>query len=346
MSDPLSQELPCHNCGYDLRAHPKDGTCPECNASIAISTQLAALPIRPAWRNSDPRWRRRILLGLWTLTLLPFFSSAIVLNWTTLVPFPVLFDFQGLVESLDDTQFANWYFTGPILFSCGLVLLFSKERNRRPTSLDWTRRWGVFGCYLILFHSFVYCLFLAALVINGVAAIFLTIPPEFAPSNTYFFVNLSYAWLRYGPHPGDAAVYMLAATSSITLLLACVPLYTAIRSTTRSLLPLILLAPLLLFALLYLSIIASLIPNPPRYVNPDLYYLQYYFDPEKLTLSLGRRFAIGTPTTSSGGVQRVVTDYRLELFKFLSLLSITLYLTHAQLLTHFRRSPKTDQPPA
>ena len=69
-----SADLPCHRCGYDLRAHPPDGQCPECGASVAESRRLAAIPLRPAWRDSDPRWRRRILAGAWVLVLLPLWT--------------------------------------------------------------------------------------------------------------------------------------------------------------------------------------------------------------------------------------------------------------------------------
>jgi len=40
-TDEISSELPCHACGYDLRAHPLDGVCPECGASVAEARRVA-----------------------------------------------------------------------------------------------------------------------------------------------------------------------------------------------------------------------------------------------------------------------------------------------------------------
>ena len=67
----MSVGVPCHVCGYDVRAQPRNGTCPECAATVAESRRLAAVPRRPAWRDCDPRWRRRVLAGVWLLALLP-----------------------------------------------------------------------------------------------------------------------------------------------------------------------------------------------------------------------------------------------------------------------------------
>src|SRR5258707_3351024 len=78
----MSADLPCHICGYDLRAHPQDGKCPECGASVAESRRLAANPRRPAWRDSDPRWRRRMLAGVWILVLVPLMDLLTTLNGT------------------------------------------------------------------------------------------------------------------------------------------------------------------------------------------------------------------------------------------------------------------------
>src|SRR5882724_2784588 len=102
-SGEMSADLPCHICGYDLRAHPQEGKCPECGASIAESRRLAAIPRRPAWRNSDPRWRRRMLAGTWVLVLLPLMDVLTTFRWASRVPVPRVFDFRGAVRTLDDT---------------------------------------------------------------------------------------------------------------------------------------------------------------------------------------------------------------------------------------------------
>lgn len=85
---PPSPPLPCHRRGYDLRVHPPDTRCPECNATVADAIALAAIPIRPAYRNSDPRCRRRILAGLWILTLLPLLATLNALDWLSQIPMP------------------------------------------------------------------------------------------------------------------------------------------------------------------------------------------------------------------------------------------------------------------
>ena len=64
-------ELPCAKCGYDLRAQPRDGICPECETPVEKAIELAAIPQRPAWRDSDPRWRRRMIAGAWIMVLIP-----------------------------------------------------------------------------------------------------------------------------------------------------------------------------------------------------------------------------------------------------------------------------------
>lgn len=71
----MSIDLTCHLCGYDLRAHPPEGQCPECGASVAEARRLAAVPLRPPWRDSDPRWRRRVVAGAWVLVLLPLIGA-------------------------------------------------------------------------------------------------------------------------------------------------------------------------------------------------------------------------------------------------------------------------------
>src|SRR5436189_2667498 len=99
----ISAEPLCDRCGYDLRAHPQDGKCPECGASVAESRRLAAVPRRPAWRDSDPRWRRRMLAGTWILVLLPLMDALHRFGWASSVRVPNVFGFPGTVRTLDET---------------------------------------------------------------------------------------------------------------------------------------------------------------------------------------------------------------------------------------------------
>ena len=131
-----SVDLPCHVCGYDLRAQPQDGQCPECGTSVAESRRVAAMPRRPAWQDSDPRWRRRVLAGAWVLVLLPLMDVLNVSGWAASVPVPTFWDSRGTVYTLDHTLAAYPGVYQPLCFCAGVVLLFSKERGRRPGRLD------------------------------------------------------------------------------------------------------------------------------------------------------------------------------------------------------------------
>jgi hypothetical protein len=141
-----SAAIPCHACGYDVRAQSPGGVCPECNASVAESIRLAPIPRRPAWHDSDPRWRRRILAGAWLLLLMPLFATLRALKLDARIPVPTFFKVQG-PQSLDDSFIRMTY--AYLIFCVSMVLFFSKERNRQPNRLDWTRRWGVIISYCV-----------------------------------------------------------------------------------------------------------------------------------------------------------------------------------------------------
>ncbi len=126
-------ELACHRCGYDLRAHPKEGKCSECGASVAESTRLAAIPRHAAWRDRDPRWRRRILAGAWILLLMPLMDALETFGRDWSVHVPNVFGFRGSLR-LDETLLSSFGVYAPLVFCIGVVLLFSKERGRRPAA--------------------------------------------------------------------------------------------------------------------------------------------------------------------------------------------------------------------
>ena len=125
----MDEALTCPTCGYDLRRQPAEGVCPECAAPVAEAARVAALPAAPAWRESDPAWRRRVLTGLWVIVLLPsphlaamlagprqsWGSAAVGRAWS-----------RCYVESYVHMVY-------PLLgATVGFALLFARERGTRP----------------------------------------------------------------------------------------------------------------------------------------------------------------------------------------------------------------------
>ncbi|MDB5294658.1 MAG: hypothetical protein JWO31_641 [Phycisphaerales bacterium] len=277
-----SVDLSCHRCGYDLRAQRQDGRCPECGASVAESRQWAAIPRLPAWRDSDPPWRRRVLAGTWVLVLLPLVAAMRASGWASEVRVPTLFDLPGSVGILEETL-AFWPDVHrPLIFCVGMVLLFSKERGRRPGRLDWTRRWGVGCSYAVLLLSAAQILYIVALVAIGIAALFLSMPGKYQPGATRSFVEVGAVWLRYGPHPKETTVIALVGFSSTAILLACVQLFGALRRTGPSWLAAILLAPLALFSLVHLAHAVRFALFLSRRVPADVFRYTAYFQPALL----------------------------------------------------------------
>ena len=326
-----SVDLPCHVCGYDLRAQPQDGQCPECGTSVAESRRVAAMPRRPAWQDSDPRWRRRVLAGTWVLVLLPLMDVLNASGLAARVPVPTLWDSRGTVSTLDHTLAAYPGVYQPLAFCIGLVLLFSRERGRRPGRLDWTRRWGVLCSYVVLLLSATQFLFIAALVMTGIAALFLAMPLEYQPGVTLLFMRLGWAYLRFGPNPMEAAGVVLIAFSSVVVLLACVPLFDALRSSGSERLAAILLVPLALFSLMYLLQAGWFGLGGSSLASPDILHYWVYFRPELLVKYVETRPYRPNLSGSTLG------DFIVEATKWCTVLSIAVWLNVAQVATWRRR---------
>ena len=315
-------DLPCHQCGYDLRAHPRDGKCPECGALVAEAVRVAAIPRRSAWRDSDPRWRRRMVAGTWVLVLLPLRSALDVLGWSSSVPIPNFFGFPGTVRTLNETFLSNGGVYEPLLFCIGVVLLFSKERGRQRHRLDWTRRWGVLCSYVVLLLSAVPVLFMFALVSVGIAAIFQSMPPKYQPNVTELFVELSTRYLRYGPHPSERSGVVLVAFSSITILLACAPLFDALRSTGGPRwVATSLLAPLALFALMHLAQVGRYLIGSFWVTSDELLRYRSYFWPELLAINSTRRAGWNVSVSTASVI--------VEAIKWGIVLAVAVWLTAA-----------------
>jgi hypothetical protein len=186
------------------------------------------VPRRPAWKDSDPRWRRRILAGTWLLVLLPLMDVLQKSGWASHLRVPSLFD--NTPATLDETFLCTGGVYPYIIFSMGVVLLFSKERGRRTSRLDWTRRWGIICCYVVTLLSAAETLFAPALVLVAISQLFLSMPAKYQPSVTGLFIELGAGYLRYGPYPNDISYCVHVIFSSCTILLACAPLWEALCS--------------------------------------------------------------------------------------------------------------------
>jgi hypothetical protein len=278
----MSVDLPCHQCGYDLRVHPEEGKCPECGASVADARRWARIPWRPAWRDSDPRWRRRVLAGVWVLVLVPLIDALMASGWAASVPVPSIAAFRGGVRTLDEALVCYPGVYAPLAFCIGVVLLFSKECGRRRGPLDWTRRWGVICSYVVMLLAAAQILFLCAYVLTGIAATFLYMPLRYQPPVTPLFAAVSSGYLRFGPYPREMSVVVLVAFSSITILLASIALFDALRSCGSKRLAVILLAPLVVFALMHVAqagrYALGISSGPPS----EFFRYSVYFWPELL----------------------------------------------------------------
>ena len=326
-TEQMSVDLPCHVCGYDLRAHPQDGTCPECGASVAESRRLAGIPRRPAWRDSDPRWRRRMLAGIWLLVLLPLMDALKQFGWASRVPVPNPFGFPGTVRTLDETFLSNMGVYQAVVFSVGVALLFSKERGRRRGRLDWTRRWGVLCSYVTCLLSAANVVIISALVVVGIGAVFLSMPLKNQPAVTQLLVNVGAACLLYGPHPKEIAAVVLVAFSSAAVLLACVPLFDALRSTGPKRAAAMLLAPLPLLSLLHLAQAAQYAVGFSNVTTREVFHYGLYFSPALL---------VNGVTELPAGLGGSAANFFVEAGKWCVVLTIAVWLSIARFATRGR----------
>jgi hypothetical protein len=67
------ENIPCRNCGYNLRTLARDGVCPECAAPVADSLHVEFL------RAANPQWLKKIGIGVrivfWSLTATILFGT-------------------------------------------------------------------------------------------------------------------------------------------------------------------------------------------------------------------------------------------------------------------------------
>jgi hypothetical protein len=272
-----------------------------------------------------------MLAGTWILVLVPLMDALKAFGWASSVRVPNVFGFPGTVRTLDESFLCTMGVYPPLVFCIGVVLLFSKERGRRPGKLDWTRRWGVACSYVALLLSAAQVLFIGALVLAGVAALLQSMPLKYQPAVTRLFVEVSTGYLRYGPQPSDSSGVVLVAFSSIAILLACVPLYDALRSSGGpgpKRLAAILLAPLALFALMYVAHVGQYCLGIAGVTSTDLFRHRIYFWPELLAADLAGR----PPAAAGWSVSGSVSAFVVEATKWCIVLAIAVWLTIARLV--------------
>lgn len=171
--------------------------------------------------------------------------------------------------------------------------------------------------------SAVSVLFITALVSVGIGALFMSIPPRYQPGMTQRWIDLSTAYLRHGPHPRNITSAVLIAFSSAAVLLACAPLYDALRISGPRRLAQVLLAPLVLFALLNLTYATSYWFAPPRVPWANVGDYELYFQPNVIARELLR-------LSDGGEWSRLPVAFFIEVAKWSTMLTIALWLTLAR----------------
>ena len=316
----------CSGCGYDLRAHADDGACPECGLKVEESRRQAALRRRLTWRDSDPRWRRRIVAGVWVLVFIPLMCVLKATGIAAALPVLGFFIIHNDSRTLDDTLLASFGVFEPLMFCIGTGLLFAKERKRQLTRFDWTRRWGLLCSYVTMLLSAASMLFIAALVGVGIAMLFFSMPPRYAPGGTMILLKASATYLKYGPQEGSLAAPFRVIFSSTAVLMACAPLYDALRRTGVKRLAAIAVVPLATFSVVQclLAMVSYFQPLGMQFVERFLYIV--YFYPHVL-------FADVDPwVTHSPNIL-----FLIELIKWVDVLMVAVWLTIAAVIQ--RRSP-------
>src|ERR1019366_9090600 len=135
--------------------------------------------------------------------------------------------------------------------------------------------------YVVFVLGIVHLAFLPALVLLGIAELFLSMPLRFQPAVTGLFIHLGTAYIYYGPHPSRLSEASLSVFSSIVVLLACVPLYNALRSSGPKVLAALLLSPLFMASLVQLIDVGRYGPGFLNSNPRDAYY-PFYFNADLL----------------------------------------------------------------
>jgi hypothetical protein len=174
-------------------------------------------------------------------------------------------------------------------------------------------------------------LFIGSLVLIGIVALFLTMPLKDQPAGTQLLAELSWAYLRYGPRTNNVSMTALVPFSSVAVLLACVPLFDALRSSGRKIFAVILLAPLALFSLLHIGQAGGYLLGISRGSLAEIWFYTVYFSPD-LLVGQSANYPMSVPPANA-----VVEDV-----KWCIVLTIAVWLTIAQFAAWRRRKKIRD----
>ena len=167
-------------------------------------------------------------------------------------------------------------------------------------------------------------------------------PLKYQPRVTALFAEVSTGYLRYGPYPKDITYCVLVVFSSITILLACLPLWEALCSSGLKRVARILLAPLALLALMNIAEAGLIAIGYSSLSGADPFYrLGPYFRPAILVWNTsGNPLGIVTPQPGLG-------LFIVEVVKWSIIFAIALWLSVAQLgaWRNDRKSLSAYRPP-
>jgi hypothetical protein len=269
-----------------------------------------------------------MLAGVWILVFLPLMDTLRTSGWVSSVPVPHVFDFCDQANTLDERLMSYHGFFPALMFCMGMVLLFSNEQGRRRGRLDWTSRWGVICCYVVLLLYFTQLLFIAALVLAGIGNLFMAIALKYQPDSINLLVRISSAYLRYGPSPNMRASGVQIIFSAVTVLLGCFPLFNALRSCGSKLFATVLLAPLIVFSLIQMVQGARYFAGNLNFFSANVFFCSVYFWPEVVF----RNFA-----DQSDFLQPPMVATVAEATKWCIVLGIAVWLSIAQAIAWQRR---------
>jgi len=280
-----------------------------------------------------------MLAGVWLLVLMPLMNLVQEISPSAAnVQLPRIIDYRGGL-TLGQTFLWELQIYPQAIFCMGVVLLFSRERGRRASRFDWTRRWGILCSYVTALLCAAPVLFISSLVMVGISALLNSMPLKYQPGVTGTFTEVSVAWLRYGPQPKNLAYFVLIAFASIAMLMACVPLFDALRSCAKRRWAAALVVPLAVIAVAQIGqagCYAAGLAGVPR----DYYTDNGYFRPIVLVMPIVYLVG-GSPASAVASI-----GFAIEAMKWCIVFTIAVWLSIAQLAAILTSKEQPEPPTA